>query len=133
MKNHLNYPRRKEILSVFLISILTISIFFTSQQLKSQIALSPYYLTSLLLPIPIMHYIYFKDHNRINSLIGRLIQDTALIALTCLFLFIFLRMNNILYKTGSLPNLITIITLWAIISETLFTVIYSIFHLTKKK
>ncbi len=133
MDKRFNRFSTKEMLSVFLISLLTISILFTAQLMTPSSIIWPYATITFLFPIPIMHYIYYKDHNRFNSLFGRIIQDTALVIILCLLLFTILHSNNIFYKIGSLPNLITFVTLWVVMCEILFSVFYSIVCLIRKK
>ena len=123
----------KEILSVVLVSLLTISILFTAQLMTPISIIWPYATITFLFPIPLMHYIYYKDHNRFNSLIGRIIQDTALVIILCLLLFTFLHLNDIFYKIGSFPNLITFVTLWVVMCEILFSVFCSIVCVIRKK
>ncbi|RAI89988.1 hypothetical protein LV83_01990 [Algoriphagus yeomjeoni] len=124
---------KKNITTILFISLLTISMYFTYQIVKLHTSLSLYHSIIFIIPIPLMHYFYLKDHDKMNHFIGRIIQDLMLALIIFILLYIFLKLNGLFHKIGSTSNLITAIMIWVFISEIAFSLPYTFYSFLKKK
>ncbi|TDQ17564.1 hypothetical protein DFQ04_2219 [Algoriphagus boseongensis] len=112
----------KDILTVLMSSLISISIILS---LQLEVTKSNLFLTILLtffIPVSTMHIVYWQDHQKENNSLGRILQDLLFILVTFLLLFILFKINNIFYKIGSGKNLITVLFICVFVSEIVYSV-----------
>jgi len=116
----------ENLLSALLASSLSIS--FTTTLKFVNIPINEYVsiVVIILIPIFIMHGIYYLDNGRMKSTIGRILQEVLFICILFLLSYLSLIITNKFYRIGSSLNLLTIIIFSTIVSELMFILTVSL-------
>lgn len=116
----------ENLLSALLASSLSIS--FTTTLKFFNIPINEYVsiVVIILIPIFIMHGIYYLDNGRMKSTIGRVLQEVLFICILFLLSYLSLITTNKFYRIGSSLNLLTIIIFSTIVSELMFILTVSL-------
>lgn len=116
----------ENLLSALLASSLSIS--FTTTLKFFNIPINEYVsiVVIILIPIFIMHGIYYLDNGRMKSTIGRILQEVLFICILFLLSYLSLIITNKFYRIGSSLNLLTIIIFSTIVSELMFILTVSL-------
>ena len=129
MKNYIRNFSRGEILSAIFSSLMLVSFLFLFLQLDLY---DNYYILAFLtlaIPLVLSHRFYLLEHKQRNRVLGRIIHDLIISALTIIIMAASLEVAGVFYKIGFYTNLIFTVLFIVYFVELVLTILNRIFIL----
>ena len=131
MKNYIRTFSTREVISALLSALMYFVLIFFLRQIGWYEYIEGFALLLATLPVLISHRIYFLEHRRQNSFLGRLVHDILILVFINLLGPLFLWVSGHFHEIHSITYLILFTSMIMVLIEVLLTTINAILNAFK--